>query len=349
MVLRFALLGTAMAVALGGAAHAAHVDGWYLGLEGGAAWIEDWSHARVGAPLPGAASADFEAGWTVIATVGYAFAGNWRAEFEGGYRDNDIDTYTGLGVLQAITGDVWEASFLINLLYDIYLSDHFSFSLGAGAGGDFAELTLVPAAAPSMTDDDWNFAYQGLAGVNYALGRRTYLTLNYRYFRAHEPDFDFRPVPNLVLNANDDFVKHTVTVGLRYALQAPQAYAETPQPPPAPEPATAPPQQFIVFFGFNKYNLTSEAVRVISEAVVAARQTGSATVLITGHTDTVGSHRYNERLSMRRSNTVKAEMVRQGIPTSAITAMGKGETELLVQTADGVKEPQNRRATIDLN
>jgi OOP family OmpA-OmpF porin len=88
---------------------------------------------------------------------------------------------------------------------------------------------------------------------------------------------------------------------------------------------------------------------VIGEAVAAAMDTGSASVLVTGHTDTVGSNKYNERLSMRRSNSVKAEMVREGIPTAAITATGKGETELLVQTADGVKEPQNRRASIDLN
>ena len=104
-----------------------------------------------------------------------------------------------------------------------------------------------------------------------------------------------------------------------------------------------------MFFGFNKYNLTSEALRVISEAVVAAKETGSASILITGHTDTVGSNGYNERLSMRRSNVVKGEMVRQGISTSSISANGKGETELLVQTADGVKEPQNRRSSIDLN
>ena len=53
-------------------------------------------------------------------------------------------------------------------------------------------------------------------------------------------------------------------------------------------------------------------------------------VLITGHTDTVGSNQYNERLSMRRSNAVMGEMVRQGIPIAAITTTGKGETELLV-------------------
>jgi OOP family OmpA-OmpF porin len=113
------------------------------------------------------------------------------------------------------------------------------------------------------------------------------------------------------------------------------------------EPA-GPSRQFIVFFGFNKYNLTSAALRVIAEAVIAAKETGSATVLITGHTDTVGSPDFNQRLSMRRSNAVKSEMVRQGVSAAAISTTGRGETELLVQTNDNVKEPQNRRATIDV-
>jgi OOP family OmpA-OmpF porin len=63
----------------------------------------------------------------------------------------------------------------------------------------------------------------------------------------------------------------------------------------------------------------------------------------------MGSPDYNQNLSMRRANAVKSELVRQGISAAAISATGKGELELLVQTNDNVKEPQNRRATIDIN
>src|SRR5262249_53155363 len=159
------------------------------------------------------------------------------------------------------TGDVWEASFMLNLLYDIPLSSDFWVSLGAGAGGDFAKLTLGPE---SDSADDWNLAYQGIAGLNFAIGRQTALTLNYRYFRVHDPGFYFLALKGIVLNG-DDFVKHTVTIGLRYALESPSSYVEVESasspPPPPPEATSAPPQQFIVFFGFNKYNLTSEALR----------------------------------------------------------------------------------------
>lgn len=71
--------------------------------------------------------------------------------------------------------------------------------------------------------------------------------------------------------------------------------------------------------------------------------------MIVGHTDSVGSNAYNDKLSTRRANTVKDELIRLGISSDAIEASGKGETELMVQTGDGVKDPQNRRATINLN
>ncbi len=350
MTLRSALLAATATAALG-AANAASLDGWYVGLEGGANWIEDWSHTfnSVGTTIAG--QAGFDTGWTVLATVGHAWRNRFRLEFEAGYRDNDVDVFsTGGAPVTAFSGDLWEVTLMANVLYDVPLTNDLTLSVGAGAGGDFTNYTFNEGGVRTE-DDDWNFAYQGIAGVNYAIGRQTSLFVNYRYLRVVNPAFDFRPgSPTAIFLTNpDDLVKHAATIGLRFALQAPQVMADI-APPPAPEPtAMNVPRQFIVFFGFNKYNLTSEALRVISEAVLAAKDTGSASVLVTGHTDTVGSNGYNQRLSMRRSNAVKAEMVRQGISASSITASGKGETELLVQTADGVKEPQNRRATIDLN
>jgi OOP family OmpA-OmpF porin len=332
-------------VASGGAANAAQINGWYVSLEGGANWIEDWNH-HIFTTVP--AQASFDTGWTVLASVGHAWD-SWRVEFEAGYRHNELDAYSITGIpITSVSADTWEATFMINALYDLALTDDLSISLGVGAGGDFAnaDASLGPF---SFEDDDWNFAYQGIAGINYAIGRQTALFVNYRYMRVMDPEFNFTPSVPFVLTNGDDLVKHAVTIGIRYAFEGRQAYVEAAPPPPPPAPMSAAPRQFIVFFGFNKYNLTSEALRVISEAVVAAKDTGSASVLITGHTDTVGSPQYNQQLSMRRSNAVKGEMVRQGVPTSAITSTGKGETELLVQTADGVKEPQNRRATIDLN
>jgi len=67
---------------------------------------------------------------------------------------------------------------------------------------------------------------------------------------------------------------------------------------------------------------------------------------VNGYTDTSGTPRYNMGLSIRRANAVKAELIRDGVPESAITAQGFGDTHLLVPTGPGVREPQNRRVEI---
>jgi outer membrane protein OmpA-like peptidoglycan-associated protein len=104
---------------------------------------------------------------------------------------------------------------------------------------------------------------------------------------------------------------------------------------------------FIVFFDFDKSNLTAEAQGVVTEAVNAAKTNGWVKVMVTGHTDTVGSDAYNQALSERRANSVKDEMVRQGMSADSISTEGKSFHDPLVPTGPGVREPQNRRAVIE--
>jgi len=105
---------------------------------------------------------------------------------------------------------------------------------------------------------------------------------------------------------------------------------------------------FIVFFDFDKSNLTDKAQEVVSEAVKAAKTQGMVRVMVTGHTDTVGSDTYNQALSERRATSVKDEMVREGMDGGSISIEGKSFHDPLVPTGPGVREPQNRRAVIDL-
>lgn len=119
----------------------------------------------------------------------------------------------------------------------------------------------------------------------------------------------------------------------------------------APKPAAAAPKadgpkDFLVFFDWDKSVLTAEAKKIIADAVSRAKAAGAKTISVTGFTDRSGSPQYNLGLSVRRAESVRAEMVRQGIPASAITIEGRGEADPLVPTADGVREPQNRRAAI---
>ena len=78
------------------------------------------------------------------------------------------------------------------------------------------------------------------------------------------------------------------------------------------------------------------------------KQGNVAHITVTGHTDTVGSAKYNQALSERRAASVKRQLIADGIGSSDITTIGVGKSGLLVPTADGVREPQNRRAVIEL-
>jgi outer membrane protein OmpA-like peptidoglycan-associated protein len=105
---------------------------------------------------------------------------------------------------------------------------------------------------------------------------------------------------------------------------------------------------FIVFFDFDQSNLTAEAQQVVAEAVRTAMSSGMVRVVVTGHTDTVGSQAYNQGLSERRATSVENEMVRLGLNANDIQTVGRSFTDPLVPTGPGVREPQNRRAVIDL-
>jgi OOP family OmpA-OmpF porin len=120
------------------------------------------------------------------------------------------------------------------------------------------------------------------------------------------------------------------------------------QPPPPPPAAPPPPpvKNFLVFFDFDKSTLTPRALDIVKEAANTAKSGQNARVTCTGHTDTAGPANYNMALSLRRANTVKNALVKEGVPATSITVVGRGETALLVPTKDGVREPQNRRVEI---
>ena len=324
--------GAIIAASLGLCAGVASADGkhgWYFGLEAGATFASD-------ADLEGTPNSySFDMGWAGFAVAGYKFEDPLRIEIEAGLRDNNADVANA--ELRELTG-------FANLLWDNSPSDRgWGMVLGFGLGVDNARFKdhvgvdsreVVPAA-------------QGIIGLNYSVSDHWEWTLNYRLLYADVGAYE-TTVGNNVVTGETDFVKHTITLGIRYGYDDPPPPPPPAAPPPPPPPVAAP-KQFIVFFGFNKSNLTAEGQAVVSEAASAANASGSARIVIVGHTDSVGSSAYNDELSLRRANAVKDELTKLGISGDAISASGKGETELMVQTGDGVKEPQNRRATIDLN
>jgi outer membrane protein OmpA-like peptidoglycan-associated protein len=122
---------------------------------------------------------------------------------------------------------------------------------------------------------------------------------------------------------------------------APQAVSA---PPPQPAPSAAP--SYMVFFDWDRSDLSNQALATIRQAANAWKSGGSPHITAIGHTDTSGPADYNMALSLRRATAVKNALIQQGVSVAAIDTVGKGETDLLVPTGDGVREPQNRRVEI---
>jgi OOP family OmpA-OmpF porin len=93
-------------------------------------------------------------------------------------------------------------------------------------------------------------------------------------------------------------------------------------------------------------SLTGQELSTIRQVAQATKTKGDVRIIVTGHADTSGPPAYNMALSLRRANAVKNALVREGVPATAITVIGKGESEPLVRTGDNVREPQNRRVEI---
>jgi OmpA-OmpF porin, OOP family len=211
-------------------------------------------------------------------------------------------------------------------------------------GGGYAQVSIdrhIRREYPALLYSDNNNlqGYRISVGMEQSFGDKFYGKLEYRYTNYYQGD-----LRNQVL----------VGLGIRFGQYVAPPPPPPPPPPPAPmaaplppcPPAAATPGPFLVFFDWDKAALSADATAILDRAVEQYQTTGQTTVALVGHTDTSGTPDYNMGLSQRRADAVKAYMVGKGVPDSAATASGTGETELLVQTADGVREPQNRRVEI---
>jgi OOP family OmpA-OmpF porin len=127
----------------------------------------------------------------------------------------------------------------------------------------------------------------------------------------------------------------------------PAPVTTAPVPPPAPAPAAAS-NDFNVYFDFDSWTLKAEQLKVLDDVIATARSGGQSNIVIVGHTDTSGPDDYNQKLSVKRANVVVEALVQMGARRTALHASGVGETDLAVQTGDGVKEAKNRRTVITL-
>jgi len=132
---------------------------------------------------------------------------------------------------------------------------------------------------------------------------------------------------------------------------------EVPPPPPAvaapPPPAPAPPPKGTklatvgeAFFDFDKADLKPSARDVLADAVKTLKDNPSVHVVVEGHTDSIGSEAYNQRLSERRAQAVKNYLVREGIDASRISTRGYGKSRPVASNQTKEGRAKNRRAEV---
>lgn len=327
----------------------AETNGWYAGVAAG------WNQTRDG-DISGTGinhSTSYDHGWAGLANLGYGF-GQIRVEGELGYRQNDVDKVGGV----ASGGDVSSWSVMGNVLYDFPVDFVVKPYIGAGIGGAHVDFDGVTRNGAFLDDSDTVFAYQGIVGAGIDLTSQWRLNLDYRYFAT----LDAGVTTKQNQGVDAEYSNHTVMLGIVYKFgapapkpvvqpaAAPAPAPAAPTPPPAPK-AAAPapaPKSFLVFFDWDKAEITKEARAIIEQAAVAAKSGNLARIDLTGHADRSGTDKYNMKLSVKRADAVKAELLKLGVPAAQISTIGKGESQPLVATADGVREPQNRRVEIVL-
>ena len=111
-----------------------------------------------------------------------------------------------------------------------------------------------------------------------------------------------------------------------------------------PQPVAAP-TNYTVYFDTGRASLSAEASATIAQAANAFRA-GGRSVAVTGHTDTTGAADYNLQLSRQRAAAVSDQLQRNGVPASVIAALGYGEQNLPIPTAQNVAERRNRSVDI---
>ena len=131
------------------------------------------------------------------------------------------------------------------------------------------------------------------------------------------------------------------------------APAAAPAPAPAPAAAAAPSSEKVTFeadtfFDFDKFTLKPAGKAKLEDLVSKLAGTDIEVVVATGHTDSVGTVSYNQKLSMRRANAVKAFLVSKGIPADRVFTEGKGESKPVASNKTSEGRAKNRRVEVEV-
>jgi outer membrane protein OmpA-like peptidoglycan-associated protein len=151
---------------------------------------------------------------------------------------------------------------------------------------------------------------------------------------------------------------HDDLIYLTTGLSVQHRFLPAPPPPPPPVVAAAPPpaptpvpvKKKIVLrgvnFDFDKATIRPDARPILDQAAETLKQEGDIGIAVEGHTDSVGSDEYNQRLSVRRAKAVKDYLAGKGIDPSRMSVTGYGESKPVASNDTAEGRAQNRRVEL---
>jgi OmpA-OmpF porin, OOP family len=355
MKLRSALVAAGL-VALPAAAMAQPVDGLYIGAGIGYNYAGDQNvnniTARGGGRSINNTNLSTNGGVIGLGSVGYGFGNGFRLELQGDYRNYHQNfNYTTPSGNTTFTS---RQSFL-NQTYGGFVNGLYDFDIGAGYVFPYAGVGFgyeeTSASNSVRSNSAGSAAGQVILGAAFPIPDVPGLsmTAEFRFMATFENEtFHGSSNSDNSLTVGSQ-LNYAGLVGLRYAFGV-----EAPPPPPAPAPAPVaapmppPARTYLVFFDWDKADLSARARQIIGEAAQNVGKVQVTRIEVNGYADLTGSHAYNLKLSQRRADAVAAELVKDGVPKGEIFTQAFGDTHPLVPTAEGVREPQNRRVEIIL-
>ena len=306
--------------------------------------------------------------WLIDAGLGYRFNPWLRTDltvgYRGGYELDDVaqDIMDASSAAQ-VNAEITSIPVLINAYIDLggVVSNVGGIVPYIGAGVGFArnEIDDIRAVildegltsqfiAPGGSNVD--LAWAIMAGFSAPLPgvRNLFLDVGYRYLDSGQITTDGGPIQvtgtietSQHAGFEGDLTAHEFKAGLRYVLGGAPAR-------PAPVAAAPVYKTYIVYFAFDRSDLSPAAMAEIDRAVADYKENGVARLTLEGNTDRAGSDAYNETLSKARVDAVAARITAQGVTVDAIKSAWFGEKKPRVQTEDGVRNDENRRVDIVL-
>lgn len=268
-------------------------------------------------------------------------------------------TYSASNPAQ-LSGHSDALSVMANLLGNIGDDKGVQGYIGGGLGlARVGQSFTVNNGTLAFADQHAGFAWQAIAGLRVPLSEHWDVGVKYRYFSAPGANHFYEASSGQWMRMR--YQSHSAMGTLTYYFGGPTK-AE-PEPAPAPQPAApvvlAPPPPpappvapvcekgpYIVFFDWDRSEITPAAAAVLEGAVHAYQYCGPVPVMLAGYTDLSGTQRYNLALSERRNAAVRAFLISRGVPDGAISSQAYGKNNPRVKTRDGVRELQNRRVEI---